>query len=754
MGIELLVIGVSVAIAAALAVYALSFSPDANQDGMGPASLDEFNVTMAKEGAGVNIIYGRYKITGNIIYYGGLETIEIFSEPPDGGKGAPEPDAQSRGFQYYLDVWQSLGHGKLSIVKYYVQNKEKTPEASSILFNDGTQATYPTEPGANANRIPGVSHIFFKRLFLGENVTVVPTIHFVVERVLTTGINFENMVNGNNPAAIIYDILKMAGVDDVEIDTAAFNTAATYWNSKGYGLNMVFTSPTRVSDMINKVLNFVDGIVFITNEGKYSIKALDPADTPVETLDDDNYYDFTLRRPAYSQIPNDFKASYIDESQDFTRRTVVTQNPAVMQLTETRDTQTLDLTGFRDVTTASKRLFEIMKRISYPTLEASFKLDLFGAELLPGDVVTINNSDFGISNAGFRVMHVDHSEIDRNEVKVKCKQVTEGLFDDNFFLSGGGDWTKPDFSLDVFQNVRVFELPFMSLNGATGFEPAFLLLVPRRKGFETGFTVLYSQEATQNFETLGFFTTFSQTGTLDSTYPITHTIDEDNGITYTPDNFDPEFSPISEYQLYTTLRAAIIDDEVIAFQDIAPSGGSSYKLSNCIRGCLNTAIASHSAGARIHIVNFANNILKDVEASQFYLKFVPHFLRNILDPAGITAISVTMTNKAKQPRKPGQLVATRTGSNIYLEIFPNSPDVPGTGEGSPDDVTDTAGHPMPFSGDFVIEYDTTTLYLVNTETNITRAGAVDISVKSRRFGYIGPALVVSVGAGDGVYKEA
>jgi hypothetical protein len=752
MGISLLVIGVSVAIAAALAAYALSFQSEQNQDGMGPQTLDEFNVTQAREGSAVPLTYGRNKVTGNIIYYGGLSSQEIIVEPEGGGgKGVPEPEAQSSGYRYFLDVWQSVAIGKVNIINYYVNNKFKVPEAAAIVWNDGTLGTFPTQPGVNANAIPGVAHVFFNQLNLGENITVVPTIHFVIDRVLTTGINHENMSNGNNPAAIIYDILIRAGVQPIDIDTIAFNNAADYWDFKGYGLNMIFTQPTRVSDMINRVLQFVDGIVFIDHDGQYSIRAFNPLDTATETFNDDNYYEFTLRRTDYSQIPNDFKASYTDAAQDYTRRTIVTQNPAVMFLTGNRKTESIDLSAFRDISTASKRLFEIMKTLSYPTLEISFKTDLFGSNLLPGEVIEINNSDFSIVSAEFRVLHIDHAEIEKNEVKVKGKQMSETLFDDNFFIAGGTDWTLPDFTLEELTNVRIFELPFMSLNGPTGFEPAFLILAPRKAGFETGYTVLYSQQPTTNFENIGFFTTFCQTGTLDETYPVTHTIDESQGILYTPQLFDPEFDPISENQLFTTLRAAIIEDEIIAFQDIAPES-SSYRLTKCIRGVLNTPISSHSIGTRIHIVTFQNNIIRSIEAQTFYLKILPHFQRNVIDASSVTAISHTLTSEAKQPRNPGQLVATRTGSNIQLEIFPNSPDIPGAGDGSPDIGSDTAPHPFPFSGDFQIEYDATTLFLFNTITNFTRAGAFTVTVKSRRFGFISDGLALSVGAGDGVYK--
>lgn len=749
MGIELLVLGVSLAITAATAAFLIMSAPKGQQDSMQPQSLDQFNITQAREGSVVPLAYGRSKITGNIIWYDNLTTEEVTQEV-EGGKGGGGSEEQTVGFRYFLDIWQSLCHGKVTVISTYIQNDLKTVEAANTIYNDGTQLTYPTQPGAHATPNKGVAHIFYEKMFLGENVSTVPTIHFVVDRDLSgLPIVYANMANGNNPAAIIYDIMIRGGVKSNEIDVASFNAAATFWNSKGYGLNIVFSSQKKVSDMIADVLNYVDGSVFVTQLGQFALKAYNPDDQPAETMDDDDFIDISFSRPSYSQMPNSFTANYVDAEQDFTQRTLTLKNEANLLLTGDQINQSLDFTGFRDAEAASKRLYEFMKNSSYPALEIAVKTSLAFSELKPGDIVSINSTDFGITSGEFRVVSIDNEGIDSNEISFKGIQVTETLFDDVFLIAGEPEFTSPGIDLQVFTDVRAFELPYSKI---TEFEPAFLLLVARKTYAETAFSVMWSLESGANYITKGAFTTFSQVGTLQSQYPSnTYAIDDTVGILYTPTKFDPSFGPISRGQLFTTMRVAVIGNEIIAFQDVQPEGVGNYRLTGCVRGVLGTPIETHNVGAKIYLTSLANNILRGVTAGNFYIKAIPRFHTQSVDPGLVSPVSVSLTNKAKTPRKVSRLLATRTGDSVVLEIFPSSPDVPGFGDGNADQITDAQPHPFFFGGDFELSYNSLLEYIQNTTKTITLAGAFVITVKQRRFGFLSESLAITVGSGDGQY---
>jgi hypothetical protein len=353
--------------------------------------------------------------------------------------------------------------------------------------------------------------------------------------------------------------------------------------------------------------------------------------------------------------------------------------------------------------TAKARLSELMKRLSYPLLEINFKTNWKHANLLPGDVIIINNDRVGMSNFKARISSVNFEET-TNDIHVICQQLIEGLFD-SYFLPPGLSVNAPqDNSVEPFVNERIFELPY---NKQTGFEPAFIILVARTLGIEQGFRVLKSLESGGPYEDLGVKTSFSETGFLDEEYPdSTLPVDTEQGILFTPLEDETNFLNLSQLEWLTTSRFAIIGEEMIAFQSINPEGVSSFRLSGCIRGVLGTPIQTHSFGAQIWLAEIADNLLEGIsDINNFYIKNIPFLTYNTIDPSLATENSVLITSKAKKPRNPGHLIATRVGSTITLEIFPNSPDIDGAGQGNPDEITDTAPHPFPFSGDgFEISY--------------------------------------------------
>jgi len=741
-------------------------------DEFGANDLEDFNVTSANEGKVVKLLYGRTRNELNIIAYKNLLTQTTFDiSGGGGGKGGSSSSASSTpsGFRYFLDIWYALGLGKLDFTRAWVNNQEIVNLAVfeplwtyvALQFNDGENGVFPTifdgNPGFGAftNAIPGVSHLFFHWYLLGENVSSVSTLHLLLERELVTPLSFPNMASGSNPASAVYDLLRRAGVVSSQFDVASFEAASVFWNTKEYGINVAFTKLSTVQSLINQILGLLDATVAINTEGKYVLKYRDPLLASSAHITDDFFIDLSLRRVTYTQVPNDFKATFKDKDQEYTDRTINVQNQAAINLNGNIVTESIDMRMFDNVTSASRRLIEIMKNLSFPLLECQVTTYLTFSELLPGDKVTLTNAKFGVSGADFWITEVSQKDLDKNLFSFKAIQVTETLFDDIFFDVGGTETVPVAGTMTDFANVKVFELPYTS---TYGFEPAFLFLVQRNFQFETGFDVLASPTTGGPFTNIGGFATFSQHGATAELYPITHEIDNDNGILYTPTINDPTFDSISESQLYTTPRFALIGGtELVAFQTVTPEGGASFRLTGVIRGILNTPVSSHILGAEIWLTTLGLNVIQSALATgTFFHKVIPTFAgtpEQVFDPTGATERSQTTVNTAKIPRIPSYVTATRTGSSIALSIFPNTPDVGGTGDGIPENVTDSPS-PFPFIGELLVEYDAAikhTLQQGTTEVATIRAGAVTITIKHRRDGFTSGARTVFVAASDGFY---
>lgn len=610
-------------------------------DNMDPSTLDDFQITKADEGSALPLVYGRRKVTGNIIWYGNLYTEEVIEEV-DTGK---DTENVVTGYNYYLDIWKTLGHADMTIVETYIQEELKEVEYTSMVFNGGSDGTYSTIPGEYSTALDGVCHVFYERMLLGENVQTVPTVHYVVERLMgpDNPILYKNMTDGINPAAIVWDLLIRGGAGTGEINLTSFNEAATYWYNKGYALNIVFTNRMKTRDAIKQTLEYVGAAFGQDEEGKFYLRALDENDSSVATMDFDEgeLSGFNFDRTVWEKLYTDFVASFLDEDKEYTERTVKAYNPAVARIIGRRIEKSIKLQGFRTVELASKRIWEIMKEATYPFANVQTTVPMKYYALKLGDVVTINHSQYGISGAYFRVMKKTIKSIKDNSIALVLRQKTEDLYDSNWSTVGGGLWTNPDYTPVAAHKTLMWQLPY---NHLTGHDPCYVCLVARKNTFETGYA-LYKSYNNTDYTPVKMGRTFSQYGTLDSDYPITYDIDEITGITYTPYQEDPAFDTITIEAAMQTPRLALINDELIGFATVTLNGDNSITLTDCIRGMFGTTIAAHTASDDIWIFSVEDSVLYQNKIdSTFYYKVAPFSLRGSVDIATVSGTLVTKQN--------------------------------------------------------------------------------------------------------------
>jgi len=340
--------------------------------------------------------------------------------------------------------------------------------------------------------------------------------------------------------------------------------------------------------------------------------------------------------------------------------------------------------------------------------------------------------------------------MNKNEFSFKCRQVTESLFDDVFEILGGSENVPLDFTLAEFSNVRVYELPYTE---QFGFETAFAFLVNREKLFETSFLVQVSETAPSGYVDTAVVSRFAQAGFLAEEYPdTTFEIDETQGILYTPATRDPLFETITQADWLDSQRFALIGNEILYFREVA-NEGNDIRLSGIIRGRLQTPKETHAISSQIFIFDFADNVLDGISFTTFYSKPVAQFNANQYDPSLITPILTTAVSRAKKPRIPGFVTATRTGSTIDVSIWPNTPEIPGFGVGDPSVVLSPGPAPYSFIGEILVQYDSSEIVLTTTTlTSFTRAGAFTLTIYHKRFNLLSDPYIISVGASDGEYS--
>jgi hypothetical protein len=672
----ILAMGIGIALAVGLALTAasagaafflLSQVENDNPNDMSPNSLDDFGNTQAKEGAVIPLCYGRVRIPGNILYFGNLNTTPI-REKVEGGKGTGKSKKVITGYRYYIDIWYALAEATMTVIETYVAGKKEAIEATDFVFNNGTETDFPSWVGAFASKLPGICHIGYEQQFIGENISFLPSIHFVLQKTLPTTVDYANMTNGSNPAAILYDLLTVVGeVPPSDIDLDSFNSAAEYWFAKGYGLNLVFNSRQDWGNLVKQILGFVDGAMYPNNEGKYTLRAFNPQDVADRAIKTHQFIDFTFSRQSYYDTKNFFQGEYKSRLDDYSTRAVQSQNPANINAVGVQQ-QSVDLSAYSDLTAASKRIWEINKINSFPKASLEFSTDLEFSDMARGEVLQVTHTDYALIRQNYRVTSVDYSEIDSNIIKWKAEQMVEQIvYNEEFLLGDESIGSGIEVPLVNLSKRQVFEMPYTETGGHN---PVYLMLAARESN-ETGFQVLFSPDD-QDYKPIAEITGYSQYGTLVEEYSEdTYWIDDDIGILYTPFREDPVFPSVSRVALFVERRVAIIGTEIMAFQTVTPEGvGSDIRLTGVVRGLFNTKRQTHPAGSPIWLAEPDYCKIEGIVSAEFYLKFVPYFFDTAANEFDMFDIFTIYGGKARRPEPPGRVQAVRTGSTVDFTVWP------------------------------------------------------------------------------------
>lgn len=723
------------AVAIGVALSADTVQPD--NSSMKPSTLDGFSPTRCQEGTVIPVVFGRVRLTGNLLWYGNLKTEAVTQTTR-----IPRPFHSDRrvttitGYKYYLDMWEGICMGPVNLIAIYSNDKPASP---SRAFNSGDGNSAPPLPVVDVGKASGVAHIWFPRLFLGENNMTPPTFHFIVERILSSPLNHAVMTNGINPAAIIHALLTHGGATDDMIMLDSFQAAANYWYSRGYGLNLSFSEIKEIRENISAVFQYVDGCL-VDHGNLFELVAYTPDDAPAATLSKDDFIEFTFSRKSWEDTVNDLRGNYIDQDQAFTQRTVAVINTANIAVQGRTNQKTIDLTAFRDRDTASKRIWELMKRLSYPEASVSFKTHIRHGVLQVGKIIVITHEEYGLVETYWRITEKNLGEADVNEVTFRAVEAVERLFDSRYMLSGVSEYSPEDSGAYPPLAQALFELPW----NMTGHVPAWLMLVARQ-GSETFFRIMTSSTGS-DYTLAGECSTFAQRGVLLAAYGSdTLAIDDETGILYAPEREDPSFPSLSRSDLFAVSRVAIIGQEIIGFQTVTPEGDIGIRLKGCIRGMFNTPVSAHAAGSVIWLTNISDNVSRDISAGTF-VKFVPCNRSGSVDLADVTAIQA-QSNPILWP--PARIVAIRSGSSIAITWWPKDDEPQGAGAESPDNQTDQ--YPFNVAGDYQVTHPGGTVTASSCSLTITYTGSFTLEIRSRFNGRLSMAKTLSIGTTDGEY---
>jgi hypothetical protein len=387
-----------------------------------------------------------------------------------------------------MDVWFAVCMGKVSYVALrgpgagYRDLSGADPITNyftHVSVGDPTAPSAPTglvnsrnQPLLYVNGLKGVAHLYLaEHLSPGWNsvfgfgssenaIEELKELLIYVRRDLSTcpvqpadiegGASTPGGFYGSNPASVIYDILTNEqwglGIPAGDIDLESFTYAASHFDSKDYGINLVLNKIASGKNIISKICAMVGARLVVDIDDKLRLVALNStrAITPVVTLVDADFSSFSYTTQSWEDTYNQFIAKYTqpynaDEDGvrfiNFEERALAVENPANILLVGSTHKLDLDLTYFYDVLAASQRLHEIMKDHSIPrtTIKATVNESMF--EFVGGDAVSIINTEHNIA-AVFRIKNKSINTQDNTKIDLTLEQLSEALYDENFTQAG------------------------------------------------------------------------------------------------------------------------------------------------------------------------------------------------------------------------------------------------------------------------------------------------------------------------------
>lgn len=156
--------------------------------------VDRFRVMGASEGAAIPRIWGRVRVSGQVIWASRFQENVVKS---GGGKGTPKPSSNS--FSYSVSLAVALCEGEITRVgRIWADGNEIQPESLNLRVYSGDEAQLPdpkieaVEGAGNAPSYRGTAYVVIENLDLGKFGNRVPQFSFEVVRAAQSAAGFAN----------------------------------------------------------------------------------------------------------------------------------------------------------------------------------------------------------------------------------------------------------------------------------------------------------------------------------------------------------------------------------------------------------------------------------------------------------------------------------------------------------------------------------------------------------------------------------
>lgn len=626
--------------------------------------LTAFNVQSSVYGAPIAIVYGRTRISPNLIGYYDFSAVAHTESSSSGGKGGGGVTTNSTSYTYKVSVLLGLCEGPVASVNAMWVDKAYTSNANAFTkFLGGySQNAWPymtSKHSSEALAYRGLAYVAASNYDLGDSASLGNHSFDVTGRLAYSA----GTIDGANPKDIIQDFITNANygaAPQLGAYLGDWSQFSSYCVASGLFLSPAYNQQQEARQTIAELINITNSAAFFS-EGKIKIVPFGdtaitgngvtytPVVSPVYALGDDDFLDIdqpvrVLRTPnadAYNQVTVEF----LDGANQY--------NKAVATATDQASIETYGLRAYNQVTAhsitdaATARLVAqlILQRVLFTRNVYEFKLGWKYCRLEPCDYVTITDSRLGLNAVPVRILSVEEDA--DGQLAIQAEDAPAGVLHSPLYDSQGGGGATVNYGVSPGSVVApaFFESP--PTQAITGLR---IGIAVTGNSDDWGGCEVWGSNDGSSYAFLGRLVGGARYGTI--TNGVTSAVGQVARASLIGSGGQIISGSSADADNLSTL--CVIENEFAAFTSAALVSTNVYDLTLAKRGQFSTAAAPHSPGAKFiradgQIV-YSESLELSAVGKTFYFKFLSFnkYWGALQSLSDATAYSYTVTGNMVQ----------------------------------------------------------------------------------------------------------
>ena len=563
-------------------------------------------------GGVVPVIYGRARLTGNLLWYGDFQAIPVQSSA-GGGKGGDDNHG-STSYDYKASFIFALGEGTLADVQNVWASKTKTALADSHLsFASGalTQAPWgylTTKFSAQALAYAGTGYVYAMAYDLGSSAQM-PNLSYEV-----TGL-FSGAISGlpdADPKDVVTSILTDTrfGVGFPTGRLGDLSVFSGYCRAAGLVVSPVYDTQSDAASVLNDLVQSCNA-EFVWSGTTLTIVPYGDADlaangatytapaAPLFSLTDDDFLDQDGQDPVQcsrarpSDQMNAIRLEWLNRANDYNAEIAEAKNQAAIEAYGLRGDQPAQAHQFCDLNAATLSATLKLQRQSVRNVY-SFTLGWRYCLLDPMDIVEITDAGLGLDQQWVRVLSLE--EDDNGNIKITAEEYLGGTGHAPLYSYESGspyiaDYNAPPGAMNA---PLIFEPPPVMLAARSISAPQIMIGASGAAGWGGCDVWLSLDNAT--YKRMGRIAAPARQGFLLNT--LASGADPDTMHTLSVDLSESGGGLLSgtssDADAFRTL--CYVDGELIAYETASLTGANQYGLTYLRRGVYGSTVTAHAAG--------------------------------------------------------------------------------------------------------------------------------------------------------------